>query len=662
MDDVALQESLDAFAANPKAATATPPPKYDPNGRPVTRSTTFFDASDLANGHYVLHRDSVRKTFHTVIDGVVISLEDATPGKAPIEAADRPENLVDRLVYRRLAEMDKAKLLKARLSQNPWSSDYWALYQGCLGKRYADPKFPGSLKWEENHAYVKQHPVSAVLSSGGAGAVDLLSPAEKYDLLAGDPTGTLATAMWDEGRSYFDSSGSVETWMGICHGWAPASYMMPRPSKTVTVLAADGKTQVRFNPTDIKGLASLLWANANTVTRFIGGRSNDKDPAVDENGRPLSPQVFDTNPGTWHLCVVNQIGVAKRGFVMDATYDYEVWNQPVRSYKVTRNAPLTGQQANQLLGASKQLSTVNKAGTVAAKAWTQLHNLVVAPGQTLRVRMSGSDDADLYVRWNAQPTASSYTCRPYLEGSDELCELVVPADAKTAYVAVNGYATNSKYSVDVTLLDVAPAKYAFNDKATALRQMQMELSWIGESDFTTDGNLGGTIDQYTRKDVYDYVLELDAAGKIIGGEWIGASKQNHPDFLWLPVKKNPGTVAGVINYADVKQLFTLANGGAQPPVPAALAHDSGALAADAWKHYGPFTVDAAGLKAVLAVTTGDADLYVRKGAKPTATTYDCRPYEDGLTGESCSVGAGTWYVALHGYAATDFTLDVLKGQ
>ncbi|HND10552.1 MAG TPA: hypothetical protein PLY80_08945 [Pseudomonadota bacterium] len=444
MDDVALQESLDAFAANPKAATATPPPKYDPNGRPVTRSTTFFDASDLANGHYVLHRDSVRKTFHTVIDGVVISLEDATPGKAPIEAADRPENLVDRLVYRRLAEMDKAKLLKARLSQNPWSSDYWALYQGCLGKRYADPKFPGSLKWEENHAYVKQHPVSAVLSSGGAGAIDQLSPAEKYDLLAGDPTGTLATAMWDEGRSYFDSSGSVETWMGICHGWAPASYMMPRPSKTVTVLAADGKTQVRFNPTDIKGLASLLWANANTVTRFIGGRSNDKDPAVDENGRPLSPQVFDTNPGTWHLCVVNQIGVAKRGFVMDATYDYEVWNQPVLGYSYRYFNPQTMRLATKL-----STATISRA---------------------------------------------KFTRDPF-------------------------------------------RKYR-SAEAASFVGIIMEVSYVVEK-LAAPCSTDGPGDDAVRTVVYKYDLELDASGRIIGGEWY--TGKCHPDFLWTP----PGTARAI---------------------------------------------------------------------------------------------------------------------
>ncbi|WP_172806772.1 S8 family serine peptidase [Endozoicomonas arenosclerae] len=51
--------------------------------------------------------------------------------------------------------------------------------------------------------------------------------------------------------------------------------------------------------------------------------------------------------------------------------------------------------------------------------------------------------------------------------------------------------------------------------------------------------------------------------------------------------------------------------------------------------------------------TGDADLYVRRGSKPTTSSYDCRPYRSGNS-ESCSFsspGSGTWYVMLRGYSA-----------
>jgi vibriolysin len=51
--------------------------------------------------------------------------------------------------------------------------------------------------------------------------------------------------------------------------------------------------------------------------------------------------------------------------------------------------------------------------------------------------------------------------------------------------------------------------------------------------------------------------------------------------------------------------------------------------------------------------TGDADLYVQSGTKPTLTSYSCRPYLNGNT-ESCAFlnpVAGTWWAMLNGYAA-----------
>jgi len=49
----------------------------------------------------------------------------------------------------------------------------------------------------------------------------------------------------------------VETWMGICHGWAPASYMLARPRRTLSLKSPDG-VLIRFFPSDVKALASLL--------------------------------------------------------------------------------------------------------------------------------------------------------------------------------------------------------------------------------------------------------------------------------------------------------------------------------------------------------------------------------------------------------------------
>ena len=59
----------------------------------------------------------------------------------------------------------------------------------------------------------------------------------------------------------------------------------------------------------------------------------------------------------------------------------------------------------------------------------------------------------------------------------------------------------------------------------------------------------------------------------------------------------------------------------------------------------------------LAITTsggtGDEDLYVKFGATPTTSSYDCRPYVTGNS-ESCTVASpstGTYYIMLNGYSA-----------
>ena len=59
------------------------------------------------------------------------------------------------------------------------------------------------------------------------------------------------------------------------------------------------------------------------------------------------------------------------------------------------------------------------------------------------------------------------------------------------------------------------------------------------------------------------------------------------------------------------------------------------------------------LKITMSGGTGDADLYVKRGAQPTLSVYDYRPF---LTGNNETVTvtnpvAGDWYISLNGYAA-----------
>ena len=268
------------------------------------------------------------------------------PGSAPGDH-DSAYDFLKTVHYETLEEIDRNKLTSARLVESPWSDHYWPIYAGILSYRYSDPHYPESYNWKVNADYLYNN-----LGQGG----DLdLSPAEKYDYLVGDKNFTLTKAMLDQGKPYFDRYGKVESWMGICHGWAPASYSLKRPRKEIKVSTPEGRF-ITFYPSDIKGLASLLWANARVPARFIGGRCEEKDPPVDGRNRPIDQTCLDNNPATWHLVVVNQIGDIGRSFVMDKTFSYEVWNQPVYGYEYGYFNPKTKKDVNTLKEAKVKLS------------------------------------------------------------------------------------------------------------------------------------------------------------------------------------------------------------------------------------------------------------------------------------------------------------------
>jgi len=343
-----LSEFLKQFHANPALVLEQLPPK--------SQSTTLFSKDTIESNEFITIKNyqKTKQNFCKVINGVTQCLnDDNLQGKASFIDNDRAEYLVDSDFshLRKLNDIeqfirDENGNLSGRLDEQPWSDDYWPIAQGILGFRYADYDVKYTTGWKNVYnTHFVLFPASKYIEES---KVDLLSPSEKYDLLIGDENFTLTKAMWATGKAYWTPEKEVEPWMGICHGWAPAAYMVPRPKNAITVTAADGKTPITFYPADIKSLASLLWANTPYDTKFIGGRCNTKNPKKDPNGRIDNQDCFDSNPATWHKVVVNQIkkGPKGRSFILDASYDYEVWNQPVYSYRYRYFNPLTSEISN----------------------------------------------------------------------------------------------------------------------------------------------------------------------------------------------------------------------------------------------------------------------------------------------------------------------------
>ena len=372
------------------------------------------------------------------------------------------------------------------------------------------------------------------------------SPAEKYARAFNRPT------VPDEvsrlvGR--MSSNETIPSWVGICEGWSAAAIREKPALRSVT------RNGVTFLPGDIEGLLSLLYARDNAPATFLSRRCNDEHARFDDQGRAVSAACRDTNPGALHILVTNYLGKKRLSFVEDRTFDAEVWNQPLRGYEATVRE-ISKAQAVELLGgaAATEGETRTILSTRTIRAMEQQSGQVTMPDAgVIHINMTGTGDADLYVKQGSEPTESSYTCRPFEDGSNESCELRAPGGTRLYWMIV-GAASSSR----VTLKSTVPSGssgYTYNPAATRFAEVRLDLSYISEAGPGVDRTVPGTDSTVT--DQIEYVLELDDEGTIIGGEYLGDSRRKHPDFLWLPTGEPSDTVAG-IRYRDVKSLLDAA--------------------------------------------------------------------------------------------------------
>lgn len=250
--------------------------------------------------------------------------------------------------------MQAQGLTKGQSGFEPWSGSYWPIHKGILSFRYASPNSTKSKNFIENYQNYSLNPALTFINTG---RINELSPAEKYDLLIGDSNWTLSHFMWEKGLRDYQTEGSVATWTGICHGWAAVTHMIPTsPHSPVTLKDVSGQHSITFHAHDIKGLMSWLWATSSPRSHRAGDRCRQDIVDRDSYLRPLEPSCLDSNPMSWHLAIVNKVGLNNRSFVMDSSNGTEVWNYPITGYDYHYFDPKTFIPTHNLNSAIRSLS------------------------------------------------------------------------------------------------------------------------------------------------------------------------------------------------------------------------------------------------------------------------------------------------------------------
>ena len=396
-----------------------------------------------------------------------------------------------------------------------------------------------------------------------------------------------------------------ENWWGHCNGWASYATAEPLgfPQRDVRVRVVAGQVTectgsdtagcVLWRMADIEALMTELYFSDQAT--FTGRRCNTSpdDITRDEQGRPTDVACRDLNPGSFHSAIVGLLGRGARNLVTGETGGKPAFVIDHNYDHEIWNFPIV------------RYEIVEQASVTEAQA-------------TTLVGTNGSD-----YTWNASATSFQRVKLAYWMMSDSVppSELMRRADTR----------------------NVDPVRVELN-----------------------------------------YVLELDASNRILGGEWIDDptvtwgenSKELHPDFAWMAIDPQ-GAGEGsddtggsddnpFISYARATALLRCAN----DPSTCAPAGGGGGggggenlmdLVADVGqgqtRSYDTGVVPAGSYRIVLshdpARVGGDADLYVRAGAAPTTSTYDCRPYADG-SDEECTVtlaAESTIFIQVRGYAS-----------
>lgn len=507
--------------------------------------------------------------------GLLLTLSACTGSESALKEAPDSRNTVERFELNTMPSYEEIAATKQVFTKKlPWSDTYWPLTEAGMARRWGKiagkPSDLGlSSFWQDQLDQINTKTLNVNLS-----------PGEKYDILfrtrwqkttdenllkdeikalldveknikdASDVTAKrkviadlfttfgksktlkswspMAAEGWDRWLTYNKSSryqyldekdtGEDWSWMGYCHGWAPAALMHDAPKHSVLVKIDD--KEILFGEGDIRGLLTKAWADhsPDDDQYFLGRRCNEN--TAEAHGE--IPMAGDTRGATGTYTSAD--GVVTTFTMMD---------------EYLPGAAASGRRIYQIMvnqnAASGYLIEKTAAGKVSyfLSSDTQQMKTFVETGVT--DALTAVKAVKFYGCWDVNPASFHTVLTEYL-GKKNLGFVM---DRTRTGQVWNQPVYGARFTVgpleDAAAIDDALFRYRAPGTAF-LSVVQAEVLWSSEPakpslDYATD------FDQKRISSIkYTYTLEFDADHKLIGGEWgdlkATDTKLVIPDFLY----------------------------------------------------------------------------------------------------------------------------------
>jgi Transglutaminase elicitor len=208
-------------------------------------------------------------------------------------------------------DLIKEENTKGFLDQKPWSDSYWPLYRAGIADRWLDSssgiEFDVGAPSYDVEVNTKISGFLAKSATTDEAIKAKLSPAEKYDLAVGGnsssadlekrfPFTSQELRTYASNLKYYEKEHISWSWMGSCHGWALASYILA-PPKT-PVLYDNGQSKTLFTSGDVRALITKAFADNSKTSReyFMGTRCELSDVQAIRDSKN---RILDGILGAW---------------------------------------------------------------------------------------------------------------------------------------------------------------------------------------------------------------------------------------------------------------------------------------------------------------------------------------------------------------------------